>query len=225
MNEQNLAKLERELEAQKQAYETAKRKMAEVEQAKRKAEQLAKEAERAAANKKQYEAFTVHADKIIAEIKKLGYEVTYKAPDLKWQVYPIFDIRSIHFSTMGSTNYYSRSGKPAVRIDTIETTKTYPLKKDGTFSYEKIAKAWVDAIKQREAVDKRRNDERERYQVNGELRKHVLNELGLDDYSSKVQRSKYHNNRVDVNLNIGNLTGEAAIELLKAVKNLGIEIR
>lgn len=228
MTDQKLTALEQELAEAKAQEQAIQQRIQAAERAaraaKRAEEQRIAQEKHEAFNKEQYKSYKNDADKIVKEVDKLGYKLEYEAPNFRGSCFPNFKQRGIRFTTTGSSGFRSKS-RPAVRISSMDTDRIYPLKKDGTFSYAKIAAAYVEEFKRTEAWYEQREKKAERFRVNSELRKHVLAEMDLNEYSSLVNRSNYHTNRVDINLRIPNLTGEDAIKLLRMIEAAGIELK
>lgn len=224
---ENMQKLEQELEQRKAELARAQERVAEIKrkerEAARKAEQERRQQEQIKANKAAYEqTFAPVADKIVAEVKKQGYTIAYRKPEFSRSYFPVFDTRILSFWEIG--RYYSRTrGKPSVRVEMAEGPRTYPQHKDGTFNVERIAESFAEAVEQREARQKRQEEQAHRYEVNKQLKKEVCEEMGISEYTSIVQQNKYTTGVVDINLHIGSLTKEQAINLLTKIKEMGIK--
>lgn len=229
MTDQNeLTKLQQEMEARKAELLEMQRKMDEAKRAEREAriaaERAAKlEAEREE-NKKLYAQYKQDAEAICAAVKELGYELSFEEPNFDHGYFPQFDNYNITFWTVGQY-YRSGNGHPAVRVDVSGTPRTYKLRKDNTFNVQKIAESFVEAIKIKQAEEDRREKEAIRRRINKQLEQDVKAAVGLHEYSSVVSASRYKANKVDLTVRIPDVDAERAIEILAALKELGVELR
>lgn len=220
--------MEKTIEQLEQELAQARAKAAEAARAEREAKARKEREERlqklTEANLEAYNShYKADADAIVAAVAKLGYTLSYEAPNFERSYLPKFDSFLIRFTM---TNQYSgRSGKPAVRVEMLESPRTYPLKQDNTFSIDKIAASFAEAVAQRQARDERREQSANRYKINEAMRKEIIRELDLSAWTSIVNTSRYYDNAVEVRLNFGKLSKDRAIELMKAVREMGFELR
>jgi hypothetical protein len=100
--------------------------------------------------------------------------------------------------------------------------KTFPQKKDGSFSYDKIAAAVREIHNSRNAKATQEQKEKIRYTANKLIQARVCKTFGLSEWGP-VSPAKHVDNKVTVKLEL--TADEAkATELLNALKSMGLDI-
>lgn len=227
----DLTKLQEEMEARKAELAAVEQKMAEVKRAEREATLAAERAERLEAARKQnqelYAQYKKDAEAICTAVGELGYKLTYEEPNFDHSYFPKFNDYNIKFYIVGtySNSYRKSSGTPAVQVKISNTSRTYKLRNDDTFNVARIAESFIENIKIRIAADKRRNDKNNRYKINKQLEQEVKMEAGVREYSGMVRGNEYKLNTVDLSIYVEQLDKARALEILQALKGLGIEFR
>lgn len=221
-----------ELKAQAEAAALALYQAEKAErEAKRAAEQEAKDAKRRAVRDAHRLQNMIHAEKIVAELRNVGFEDAkcgWKEDQAEWNEYPVIAPdgnidgwhRDISFRETYSGDYYSSRTKMVVEVGGYPFTK-YPMKKDGTFSYAAIAKKYLEHITAKEAKNNQYKKEADRAAKNTAIANRVKSHFKLSEYSGMVGASSYEDGKVVVKIS-ATLTEAEAIHFLQVLKDTGL---
>lgn len=221
---------ELKLEAQK-TQEALERKLAEDRQAIRDAEAAAKR-EKAEAQLAITRMVNVpKAQALVDALIAVGYsDATFEWKESeKWAEYPVIKFTGESWATgiqfeavFGGSTFHRHTTGFKVVIGGYGG-KTLPQKKDGSFSYEKIAQAVKEIQASQSAKATQEQKEKVRYEANKLIRARICKAFGLHEYTSAVVPAKYADNKVTVKLEL-TLDETKAVELLNAVKRMGLDI-
>lgn len=224
-------------ELKKQAEEAAQA----LAQAEAEARRTAEEAKAAARRAKEIEkrdatrlANQVHAEAIVKALKAHGFDkAAYSWEVAEWATSPKLTVDNterwnavrIGFTSNYSGSYYNSHGTPAILVEADNAYRQsgarYPIRKDGTFNYEKIALKAVEL----DAVAQNVQDERTRKENNRKQSRAIAEKLqarfGLESYWGPVKESEYHADRVNFKIN-KNLTEDQAAQMLELMSKLGL---
>lgn len=112
---------------------------------------------------------------------------------------------------------YRREGPKTLRI--CVDRQPYPQKKDGTFSWDKIADAVIAIATARNARDKKDAQ----YRGSSLIAQSLKAELGLKDYSGAIRGYEHSADKVVFRVGDLTVTPETARKLFAALKELGLE--
>jgi len=189
-----------------------------------KAEQLEAVKKRQLEYDKDYKEKEVHAQKIVDELKKVGFK---NACYVREQNRPRIRVAqsnpwylSITWQTTNSHSYH-RTGKPYLRIGSYDG-KRFPLKKDGTYSYEKIAAEVLSLHDLYVLKEKSKKKNLQIKEVNTIIVDKINKEFGLSKWSGIVSSKSNEAGMVRIKLPTIYATEEEAVVILQAAKGLTI---
>jgi len=224
--EKTLEQLRAEADAARVALEAAQ--AAEQKRA-REIREAALEAERKAKEESKYNANKVHADRIVEELKKVGFtSAEVRKPEGDWHLdRPVIFVEdgyaswtNIEFEGDGSY----RNEKLIIKVGGYGGT-AYPIRKDGTYNYEKIAARAKEYKDQRIAEQTAAQKEANRQKANAELVVKLCKEFNiLEDgwFSPIVKADKWGENMVTVSFSKAELNEDKAREVLTVLRNAGL---
>jgi anion-transporting ArsA/GET3 family ATPase len=207
-------------------------KLAEDRQAIARAEQEAK-AEKARAQLEIARAeASLKADALVQALQAVGYDdAVYDWESAgKWDEYPVIKFTGdgtwatvVKFEdVMSNSKWHSHKTGTKVVIGGYGG-KTFPQKKDGSFSYDKIAVAVREIHNSRTAKAVQEQKEKTRHEANKVIQQRICKAFGLSEYGS-VSPAKYADNKVALKLEL-TLTEDQATQVLQALKDMKIEVR
>ena len=147
----------------------------------------------------------------------------------KWSMYPVirFDDQTsatrVEFEDVRGRSSWSQRVTGAKVVIGGYGGRTFPMKKDGTFSYEKIAAAVKEIQASQSAAEIQRKKEEARRSANIIIRDRICKAFGLSEWGA-VSPAKYVDNKVSLKLEF-TLTEAEATNLLNALKTLNLEVR
>ena len=220
-----------ELKAEAQKTQAAlEAKLAEDRQAIRDAEQAAKQEKAEAQLAISRMVNTPKAQALVDALIAAGYAdaaFTWETAG-KWDTFPAIKFTgeswatSIKFEEVLTGSYSRRVTGYKVVIGGYGG-KTFPQKKDGSFSYEKIAQAVKEIQAAQSAKATQEQKEKVRYEANKLIKARICKAFGLHEYTSAVVPARYADNKVTVKLEL-TLDEAQASHLLQAVKDMGLDI-
>lgn len=224
----SLEELKAEALATQQALET---KLAEQRQAIRDAEALVKQQKALAQLEIARKESEVKAQALVSALQAAGYtDASYSFDEAgKWDEYPVIKFTGCGYATevkfeqvRTAIGFRYRTTGHKIVIGGYGG-KTFPQKKDGSFSYDKIAAAVREIHASRTAKAVQENKEHARHEANKIIKARVCMAFGLSEYTSAVVPAKYVDNKVTVKLEL-TLDESQATQLLQAVRDMGLDI-
>lgn len=225
-------------ELKKQA-ELAAQALAQAEaEARRTAEEAKAEARRAKEIEKRDAtrlANQVHAEAIVKALKAHGFDkAAYSWEVSEWVTSPKLTVDNterwnavrIEFtSNYSGGSYYNSHETPVILVEAANSYRQsgarYPIRKDGTFNYEKIALKAVEL----DSIAEKVQDERTKKENNRRLSRAIAEKLqaqfGLESYWGPVKESEYHADRVNFKVD-KSLTEDQAAQMLELMSKLGL---
>jgi len=222
-----------ELKAEAQKTQAAlEAKLAEDRQAIRDAEQAAKQEKAEAQLAISRMVNTPKAQALVDALIAAGYAdaaFTWETAG-KWDTFPAIKFTGdgtwatkVKFKDVyGGSSWHSHKTGTKVVIGGYGG-KTFPQKKDGSFSYDKIAAAVREIHNSRIAANVKEQKEKTRHETNKVIQQRICKAFGLTEYGP-VSPAKYADNKVNVKLDL-TLTESEATELLQALVTLRLGVK
>jgi hypothetical protein len=163
-----------------------------------------------------------HFKAIVTEFQKLGWDQAQCGlVKGKAKIAPLGDLNAYHYTPIefdynyaGGGMWGSRKKTEVIVVGSYGNSVRYPKRKDGKFSYNKIAEKWIGKYKAR-LIQQRREREARETRENSQYIKELLSaQFGLSKWNSVISSSKFHGDKVKISVEV---TEEQAREILSIV--------
>lgn len=220
-------------ELNKQVQE-AQRKLVEAQQEQRRAALAAKEEaeriKREEANKVTRAANLIHAQRIVDELKKVGYpDATCGWAKDSDSVYPLigahgkldkWDATGLRLES-ANAGYYRNNPVLRAAVGRYGETVYYPMRKDCTLNYAAIAAKYAEKANINHERTVARVQKANRVERNIAIAQRIRERFGLREYGDTVRPAEYTEDAVKLTIT-ATLSEADAIALLDAIKATGL---